>query len=119
MADPDPKIEQLKKLQKWRVREDPDLSLGFIERQFKVQIERPYKQLQSLVELWIELLPPDMVEHTRLDSLARSVLTVSVDSSARLYELDRLLRSGLEQQLIKGHKGPAFRRVKLIVGRIG
>ena len=70
------------------------------------------------MELWTELLPDEIIEHTRLDSLARSVLTVSVDSSARLYELDRLLRSGLEKQLITAHKGPAFRRVKLIVGQI-
>ena len=43
------------------------------------------------------------------------MLRVAVDSSARLYELDRLLRSGLQKQLISQSKGPAVRRVQLRV----
>jgi hypothetical protein len=43
------------------------------------------------------------------------VLRVSVDSSGRLYELDRLLRGGVLDELITRHKGKALRRVDLKV----
>ena len=92
--------------------------MAFIKDQFKRQVERPYKQLASISALWQQRVPEDLVLHTKLDGLSHGVLHVTVDSSARLYQLDRLLRSGLEQKLILEHRGPAFRRVKLSVGKI-
>jgi hypothetical protein len=50
-----------------------------------------------------------------LESLSRGVLRVGVDSSGHRYELDRLLRQGLEKQIITGHKGATLRRIKLHV----
>jgi hypothetical protein len=63
--------------------------------------------------LWTDLVPAELVAHSRLEGLSRGVLRVAVDSSSHLFELDRLLRGGLEQRLITSHKGPAFRRVQL------
>lgn len=91
------------------------MSLGFLAKQFKREVARPHKQLADLVDLWAQMVPPELVGHTRLLGLARGVLRVAVDSSARLYELDRLLRGGLERELITRHKGAALHRVKLIV----
>lgn len=102
-----------------RVRPERDLSLGFMADQFKREVARPFKQLGDLVEIWTELLPGDVAAGTRLESLQRGVLTVAVDSSARLYEVDRRLREGLEVDLITRHKGTAFRRVKLCVDATG
>ena len=85
---------------------------------FKREIEKPAKQLAAITELWAQLVPAEIVSHTRLDSLQRGVLKVSVDSSACLYELDRRLRDGLEKELVTQHKGPALRRVQLRVARI-
>lgn len=115
MHDTDPHRTRWERLRQWRKLPERDLSLRFIAEQFQRTVERPYRQLTSVVELWNQLVPLDLVDHTRLDSLKRGILRVRVDSSARLYELDRLLRDGLEQELIRRHKGPALRRIELRV----
>lgn len=107
------------KIRRLRSRSEPDLSLGFMADQFKREVARPFKQLGDLVEIWSELLPEDVAAGTRLESLQRGVLRVAVDSSARLYDVDRRLREGLQRQLISRHKGPAFRSVKLRVDATG
>lgn len=106
---------RLKRLRQWRTRPERDLSLKFLEDQFKRDIEKPYKQLGDLTTLWNKLVPEDLLEHTRLERLQRGVLHVGVDSSSHLYEMTHLLRGGLEQQLIQQHRGPALRRIKLHV----
>ena len=120
MKEPDPAQQYLNRLRQWRNRRDLDLSLSFLKKQFDLQVRRPYKQLASVVGLWHTLVPPAVALHSRLESLDRGVLRVSVDSSSRLYELDRLLRGGLERQLITQHKGPAMRRIQLrVVATLG
>lgn len=111
----DPYDARLSRLRQWRNRPEPDLSLRFIKTYFKHEVERPHKQLGALGEIWGRLIPPALLEHTRLEALTRGVLRVTVDSSAHLYQLDRLLRAGLEHQIIKAHKGPAFTRIQLRV----
>ena len=115
MENPNPANDYLNRLRRWRNRPDTDLSLGFLKKQFDREVRRPYQQLSSIIELWHTLVPPEFAQHTRLESLHRGVLQVSVDSSAWLFKFDRLLRSGLERQLITQHKGPALRRVRLRV----
>lgn len=105
---------RLDQLRQHRNRADPDLSLGFIQKQFRQDVERPHKQLAGLTELWAELVPPALLPHTRLIGLQRGVLRVAVDASPRLYELQALLRAGLEKQLIERHRA-TLRRVKLQV----
>jgi len=111
--------QHVDKIRSLRVRPPRDFSLSFMADQFKRDVAKPFKQLGSLVELWNELLPADVAAGTRLEALQRGVLTVAVDSSARLYDLDRRLRGGLEQQLLTRHKGAAFRKVKLKVDAKG
>jgi len=106
-------------MRRLRVRPERDVSMRFFADQFKREIARPFKQLGDLIELWNELLPADVAAGTRLEALSRGVLSVAVDSSARLYEVDRRLREGLERELITRHNGPAFRRVKLRVDAAG
>lgn len=111
----DPYQSHLDGLRDRRNRKDPDLSLGFLTGQFKREVQKPYEQLGKLTEIWGELVPPELAVHTRLEGLSRGVLRVSVDSSGRLYELDRLLRGGVLNELITRHKGKALRRVDLKV----
>ena len=84
-------------------------------REFDKEIAKPFKQLQNMIPLWYQLVPDDLAQHTSLESLRRGVLQVAVDSSAHLYELDRLLRNGLKQDLIRRQKKPVIRRIKLRV----
>ena len=114
MIPTDPGMADLRRLSERR-KPDPDLTLGFLRRQFDQRVARPFKQLESLVPLWEQLVPADLVQHTRLEGLSHGVLRVAVDSSAYLYEVDCRLRQGLQQQLISQHKGPALRRIQLRV----
>lgn len=93
--------------------------MGFLAEQFKRDIARPFKQLGDLAQLWNELVPASVASGTRLEALQRGVLRVAVDSSARLYDLDRRLREGLEHELVTRHKGSAFRKVKLHIDATG
>ncbi len=111
--------DYLDRLRGWRNRPEQDLSLGFLRQQFQSQVERPYKQLGSVSQLWRELVPAELADHCRLESFQRGVLRVVVDSSPALYALDRLLRGGVERELVCRHKGrPGLRRVQLRVGAV-
>jgi hypothetical protein len=111
-------LKQFEAIRGRRARKHADRTLGFMADQFKREVARPYKQLGDLTRLWAEMLPESILNRTRLEALSRGVLTVACDSSAALYELDRLLREGLEAQLIQQHTGPAFRRIKLRVAEL-
>ncbi len=114
----DPREAHLERLRQWRTRKDFDHSMSFLKAQFKRDVEKPFKQLAAMAELWPRLVPASLVGHTKLETISRGVLKVIVDSSGALFELDRLLRGGLEKQLITQHKGPAVRRIQLRVGRL-
>lgn len=114
----DPVQDHLDRLRESRSLPKRDLSLGFLSEQFKRDVAKPYKQLGDLAELWGQLVPGRLVERSRLIGLSRGVLHVEVDNAAAHFEIDRLMRGGLQKQLIEGHKGPAFRKVQIkVVGR--
>lgn len=95
-----------------------DLSLGFLNEQFKHEVVKPYKQLGDLSAIWRELMPPHLVARTRLIGLSRGTLHIEADSSAAHYEIDQLLRGGAKRELITRHKGPAIRKVQIkVAGR--
>jgi hypothetical protein len=110
-----PHDEHLRNLSRWRSRPEQDLSLGFLRDYFKREVEKPHQQLAGLGALWAELVPAELASQTRLEGLTRGVLHVAVRHSGALFELDRLLRSGLQRDLITRHRGPALRRVQLRV----
>lgn len=110
-----PAQEHLERLRKDRSLPSPDLSLRFVADQFKRDVARPYQQLGNLAALWVELLPASLVERSRLMGLSRGVLHVEADNAAVHYELDRLLRGGLQKKLIQSHKGAALRKVSIKV----
>ncbi|MCE9590891.1 MAG: DUF721 domain-containing protein [Planctomycetes bacterium] len=119
MAEKDPRQKHLDHLREWRNKPERAKMLGdFLPGQFKREIEKPYKQLATIAPVWMELVPAELAAHTRLESFSKGVLRVVVDSSSRLYELDRLLREGLQERIITAHKGPAFRKVQLKVGAV-
>lgn len=115
-SNPSSSERHLQQLSERRRFHDRDYSLSFLRDTFKREVEKPYKQLVSIVEVWERLVPAALLPHMRLDGFSRGVLHVSVDSASIRYELDRLLRMGLQTQLIEQHKGPALRRVQVSVG---
>lgn len=107
--------DYLQRLRQWRNPAAPDMTMRFVQDQFKKQVKRPHEQLGQLSEAWERLVPPPIAQHTALESLSRGVLRVRVAQSATLYKLDRMLRSGLERQL-RQHAPTTLRRVKLRIG---
>ncbi|WP_432800107.1 DciA family protein [Poriferisphaera sp. WC338] len=111
------KEQYLSRLRGYRNRKDYDFSMDFMRADFKRDVEKPYKQLAAMVEVWEEIVPRELAVHTKLESLNRGVLKVVVESSSWLYELDQKLRSGMQTELVKGYRGKAFRKVQLRVDR--
>ncbi len=114
MPHRDPFNTQLLRLRQWRNRPPADVSMGFLKKFFKQEIERPHSQVAAIVTLWEQHVPAALNAHCRLESFRRGVLKVAVDSSEHLYELDRLLREGLETTLQREHRGQ-LRRVQLVL----
>lgn len=113
----DPHEDHVRNLRRWREGEERDLSLEFIGDHVKKKIARPHKQVGQLAALWTQHVPAHLLERTALASMTRGVLTVHVADSAALYELDRLLRAGLERT-IKASAPTTLRRIKLTVAAV-
>lgn len=114
---PDLAQQHLDLLRKSRSLPRRDLTLGFMTDQFKREVAKAFQQLGDLAELWRELVPQRLVACSRLIGLSRGTLYVEVDHAAAHFEIDRLLRSGLQTDLIRRHKGPAFRKVQIKLAR--
>ena len=85
-------------------------SLGdVLQPWFQANVARPGKQLEHVAEIWMELLPPRLLLHTKLLSLTRCVLCVAVPNSTMRSELDMLLRQGLQRQIEERTRGAVFR----------
>ena len=70
----------------------------YLERFLKKSLAPRRKSTGPLTQAWFGLLPPDLLEHTFLDSFRRGQLTVLVDTAAHLAELNWLLREGFEKR---------------------
>ena len=113
MADAERDLRRLQSSQA-EFRAPPDHTAADTFQRLAADAERVHKQLGALTRAWVELVPEDLRDRTSLAGLRRGVLTVEADDSGTLYELDRLLRGGLDHRLIGAvRSGPAFRRIKL------
>ena len=74
------------------------------------------RQLGALSEAWDELLPKGLQDHTALESFARGVLTVMVDSAAHRFQLQTLLEGGLLKEL-RARCPQAINKVRLVPGQ--
>ncbi|HUT01601.1 MAG TPA: DciA family protein [Phycisphaerae bacterium] len=74
------------------------------------------RQLAKLAEIWDEVIPESIREHTALESFRRDVLTVIVDSAPHRFQLKTLLSAGLLKGLRSRFSG-ALDRVRLVSGQ--
>src|SRR5262245_51414492 len=91
--------QQLEKLRRHRARPGKDWTIGGVIADTQHESRRMHKKFGELVEIWEKLVPADVAAHTSLINLRAGILHVSVDSSSAAFELDRLLRSGVESEL--------------------
>jgi hypothetical protein len=74
------------------------------------------RQIGKMAEIWDEVVPDGILEHTALESLNRGVLTVMVDSSSHRFQLETLLRGGL-QRLIQDRFPGSLNKIRLVPGQ--
>ena len=71
----------------------------------------------TISEIWDALCPAGLIERTAV-KVARGVLTISVRDSATRYRVERALKSGLSDELVR--QSPlAVRKVRVEIARIG
>lgn len=108
-------IQQIKQLQAWRGRKPRDLSIAALMEAAVEDAAKTHKKLGELIELWRELLPEEVASQTVLTGFRSGVLQVKVDSSATMFEVDRLLRGGVEAELRRRFRG-SLSRVRTRIG---
>jgi hypothetical protein len=118
MDDMDSQQKHLDNLRQWRNFKGRDVSMDFLDRWFQTEVGKPYKQMGNIGQAWAQLVPPELLAKSRLERFSRGTLTVTVDSSATLYALDRELRSGLQKEIAQASRPANLSRVKLVVGEI-
>jgi hypothetical protein len=101
--------QQLEKLRRHRSRPGKDWTIGNIIADMHHESRRTHKRFGELVEIWEHLIPADVAVHTSLSNLRAGILHVSVDSSSAAFELDRLLRSGVESEIRRKFRGTVVR----------
>jgi len=110
-------LDQLHSLREWRGPPGREVSIASTIAQTADAARKTQRKLGQLGELWEALVPISLASHTRLNGLRRGVLSVTVDSSAASFELDRLLRQGLSSELQRRFNG-SLERVKVTIGQI-
>ena len=74
------------------------------------------KQVGALAEIWDEVIPAEIAEHSALDSFHQGVLTVMVDSAPRRFELQTLLTGGLMAEIRSRFTG-ALNKIRVVPGQ--
>lgn len=82
----------------------------------KHKLGKRVKQLGQLADLWDDVLPSEIREHTALECFRNGVLTVLVDSAAHRFQLQTLLTGGLMKVLQQRCPG-ALNKVRLVPGQ--
>lgn len=108
-------LQQIKQLQAWRGRTPRDLSIAAVMDAAVEQAAKSHKKLGELIELWRELLPEEITSRSVLTGFRSGVLQVKVDSSPTMFEVDRLLRGGVELEMRRRFRG-SLSRVKTRIG---
>ncbi len=112
MAEADHRLERLRQR---RARFDADASIGGLVSGVAQRAEQTQRRLGALTDVWESLVPAEIVARTRLTGLRAGVARVVVDCASTAYELDRMLRGGMEQQLRRRFRGTLM-RIRISIG---
>jgi hypothetical protein len=102
---------ELERLRAWRLRER-DRSAGALFRALGENLRRRERQGGAAGGAWEAACPPALLPSTRVEGLRAGVLTVLVDDAPSRYALERALRTGLEDAVIRASAAP-IRRVRV------
>lgn len=77
------------------------------------ELQRTEKRLAGSSALWERVCPPELLERTCVVGLQRGTLTIGVRDHSTRYVLDRMLRSGMEEDL-RRRSAVSISSVKLV-----
>ncbi len=106
---------QIEQLRKYRQRRERDLSIAPLIGAMGDDARRTQRRLGALIDLWSQLVPGELEKHSRVVGVRGGVVQVQCDSSSTKYELDRLLRQGLEQELRRRYPS-TLTKIRLSIG---
>jgi hypothetical protein len=102
-------LNRIQRLQAWRGRRGGESAIADFVSRVAEDTRRAHRRLGNLADLWQQLLPPEIVQCTALTGMRGGVLHVAADSAAVAFQLDRLLRGGIESELRHGYGGTLTR----------
>ncbi|HAW95445.1 MAG: hypothetical protein CMJ33_03615 [Phycisphaerae bacterium] len=105
----DPRLARLRRIAPYRRKWDPDTSISGLVESTKKVAKRNEGRLATLTEAWDRLVPEQLTSACRFGEVRGGTITILVESSPAKYELDRLLKSGLEAELRRAYSGPLSR----------
>ncbi len=82
----------------------------------KHKLAKRVKQLSRLAEVWDEVIPEEIAEHTALEGFNRGTLTVLVDSAPHRFQLNLLLAGGVKKEIQKRFSG-TLNHIRLLPGQ--
>ena len=83
---------------------------------YKANVERTRK-FAGIGQAWETLVPPEMLDHSCLQSYRAGILTVLVDSSPHLYRLKQLLLAGLDKEMREVCRAQGLKKITIRPGR--
>ena len=108
-------LDQLKTMCRYKGRRVFDQSIAQVVNRVEDRATDTRRRLGKVIDVWDRVVPEEVGGRTKITALRAGVLYVRVESSSMRFELDRLLRGGLEDELRRSFHG-SLRRVKVTVG---
>ena len=105
----DPRLARLRRLAPYRRRQERECSITDLVESTQKSARRTQSRSGAFTEVWERLVPTEISNDCRLGEFRGGVITILVESSSAKYQLDNLLRSGLEVELRRDYPGPLTR----------
>ena len=99
------------------IRPERETSIAQLVESMADEADRTHRRLGKLLDLWAELVPAEVEPHSRVVAVRGGVGYVRCDSASTKYELDRLLRQGLELELRRRYPSTLM-KIRLSVGQL-
>lgn len=109
---PRERLASLENLRRWRNRPDRDVSIVQPLNQAAAAVEKLRRAAKGSGEAWESLVPPRVRQRCQVIQVQRGVMTVRVKDAAARFEVDRWLRGGGEQSLLRLS---GVKRVRLVL----
>ena len=103
---------KLQNLRNWRGPKEKNLSIQSELLSLQRTLKKGNKQLVQIAEIWESAVPHHIRENTYPISLKNGVLEIAANGSPTSYQLQRLIREGLLQEL-KDHCTSSIKRIKI------